>query len=370
MTNCVVRASPVDRQYPYFGFLFLSIVACTNIAGCIKGSADSKPSPTTQDQFADIEKSPADSRTLNYRFGVIRPNQRVSHTFLVSNDSSHTWSLKSIITQCRCTVGGLTPTEIAPGQTAQFTVGLVATAAEVNLAKRLNLRFNEPDSPSFWFALEAVVRNAMSVSPNRLILRGESGSTVDGYFTVSNYSDTAWSDLDLKYSESWISCDAHEIPTNVQLVDAPRQIWRVAVHCAKLSKLSAFSDATVTVTSKGDQGNRNSVKVGLSTIPKMHMHPTSVFFGHIMPSRSRTEKVYFEFLKDVAAPQLREIKITNSKPELVSTSWLRDDKNLLTLVVTCRNNSSPCLVKDEIEIELPQSYDCGKISIPVTAMCD
>lgn len=105
------------------------------------------------------------NRQFEHDFGRVQPDAELSHTFDIVNDSSITWTLKSVVRSCGCAVAHISAQQILPGHAERLTADLRLGKGPQDVRRQISLFFEEKEAPTLDVYLSTQVCNELTVAP-------------------------------------------------------------------------------------------------------------------------------------------------------------------------------------------------------------
>jgi len=170
-----------------------------------------------------------------FHFGCMEPQASGKHSFEVRNIGTATLTLDVAGTTCKCTVGGVSANEVAPGDKAFVTLEWNTGYKFQTYSQSAEVRTNDPSKPVFSLEVEGKVRRLFGAEEEELVVPpitpGKS-ATADTVF----------------YSQIWEEMEIVDVKTTlpglaVQLLPFPE---------GDLKRLEAKSARLIKVTVPGD----------------------------------------------------------------------------------------------------------------------
>lgn len=125
--------------------------------------------------------------------GVLSPKSQVERSVTLTNDSTHTWTVKGASSDCTCLVEEVVPRVIAPGQSFQVRFRFKAGDNPGRIDRHMHVSFKEPEAGPIIVSLTGTVRAWAEASPHVLsfgtILRGSKTETT---FEVAVVGPQVW----------------------------------------------------------------------------------------------------------------------------------------------------------------------------------
>jgi len=126
----------------------------------------------------EVEHTPAPKIACDepvYNFGDMENSRNVEHTFEIRNDGDLTLEISNVKPTCGCTVANISQRSIPPGETAKITARLSLRGRQGRQRKAINVRSNDPQTPTLMLYLEGNAVTEVNVNP-RNIFFGRIGS--------------------------------------------------------------------------------------------------------------------------------------------------------------------------------------------------
>ncbi|MEO2047063.1 MAG: DUF1573 domain-containing protein [Pirellulales bacterium] len=101
-----------------------------------------------------------------YHFGSMEQGTSLTHAFQVRNTGDSSLHIKVGSTTCKCTVGGLSAEEVAPGEQAEVTLEWTAKTSPGPFRHGATLITNDPSQSRVELQVEGAVVESTSVMPN------------------------------------------------------------------------------------------------------------------------------------------------------------------------------------------------------------
>ena len=101
-----------------------------------------------------------------YHFGSMEQGTSLTHAFQVRNTGDSSLHIKVGSTTCKCTVGGLSAEEVAPGEQAEVTLEWTAKTSPGPFRHGATLITNDPSQSRVELQVEGAVVKSTSVMPN------------------------------------------------------------------------------------------------------------------------------------------------------------------------------------------------------------
>ncbi|GJM24103.1 MAG: hypothetical protein DHS20C16_05180 [Phycisphaerae bacterium] len=99
-------------------------------------------------------------------FGKVWTGADLKHTFMIKNTGATPLKITKVKPACGCTKKGKHPSEIAPGQTGEFSFGLATKKLRGKFTKAITITTNDPKNKSTILKLVGEVQHFVEVTPN------------------------------------------------------------------------------------------------------------------------------------------------------------------------------------------------------------
>ena len=100
-----------------------------------------------------------------YDFGSALEGTMVNHTFKIKNEGQGTLVIQGTRTSCGCTAAKATKETLAPGETADISVGFDTRFQKGHQTRTITVFNNDPATPEAVMTMEGVVRKQVAATP-------------------------------------------------------------------------------------------------------------------------------------------------------------------------------------------------------------
>ncbi|EMI40788.1 MULTISPECIES: DUF1573 domain-containing protein [Pirellulaceae] len=171
-----------------------------------------------------------------YDFGVMEPEEKGEHIFIVKNVGDDTLKLKVGASTCKCTVGELGTENLEPGEQTEVKMSWTVKTNESSFGQSAELRTNDPSQVAIRFEIQGQVVRQVQIVPEQVTF-GETaaGEDVDFVVKVFNYLGQPMRASEVKFGDETIDELAEfDVTTFTPSEDdgvneAAEQAFRVAV---------------------------------------------------------------------------------------------------------------------------------------------
>lgn len=142
----------------------------------------------------------------SFDFGVMRPNEKGEHVFVVKNVGDESLVLKVGASTCKCTVGELGDELLEPGEQTEVTMSWTVLTNENTFGQSAELRTNDPSQVAIRFEINGTVVRDVQLFPEEVTF-GDVAAGEDTEFDVSvfSYMSEPMSAGDIKFSDDAIN---------------------------------------------------------------------------------------------------------------------------------------------------------------------
>lgn len=105
-----------------------------------------------------------------FNFGSMVPEAKGKHSFEIRNVGTAPLTLNVESTSCKCTVGGVSANEVAPGDKAFVTLEWIAKYKDQDYSQAAAVRTNDPVRPLFSLKVEGKVRRLFGAETEELVV--------------------------------------------------------------------------------------------------------------------------------------------------------------------------------------------------------
>jgi hypothetical protein len=132
--------------------------ACAqNVPGIVGGNA-APPGPQPKVQLLDPL----------YKFGTALEGHMVNHTFRIKNAGKGELIIRGVKTSCGCTAAAPSKSHLAPGETADITVGFDTHFQKGHQTRTITAFTNDPVTPQAVMTMQGVVRQQVAATPDQV----------------------------------------------------------------------------------------------------------------------------------------------------------------------------------------------------------
>jgi hypothetical protein len=139
-----------------------------------------------------------------YDFGKTSQVERVTGTFTFENVGDGVLKMGKPVTSCGCTVAGVKPETLQPGEKGELTFTLNMGRARATLQKQITVESNDPDSPKTVLTVKADYVPLYDVTPVSYYLNLHKGDSTNVTARVSRTDGKSFNVTKLKPSQPWI----------------------------------------------------------------------------------------------------------------------------------------------------------------------
>lgn len=246
---------------------------------------------------------------IDHDFGLMRPNQKLSHLFMIKNDSNTPWKLAGIQQSCKCTASRPRSDSVAPGESMGIDVEYTAPTLTRDDVHQVGVEFTDDSVPYFWLKVRATVQEPICVSPSSLHLESSVvGPAHREDLTLANYMQHPIRQPVVVCSVPWLKADLQTIPPIVERFPA-RQTWQVHLMVDTASLVPGAYQAQIEFQTDDPEAPRKVVPVELTTGRLFEVAPSELAFGMVSPGATASRKVLIRAAPTASPLRAADVKI-------------------------------------------------------------
>jgi len=317
--------------------------------------------------LASTDAAANDSRhrdlLFEHDFGLIRPHQRVTHAFSVTNNSEVPWTLRHVERTCVCTVAKC-PRRIEPRSTAEVEVEYRAAGATADDRRAVELYFEEDGAPVVRFEVEVSVRPPIAASRDEIIFRGaRKNYRARQTFEVENWSGLDWSSLTLGADVAWARASA-ELDRVEESAHGPLQVWQVNVDVDARDMKPGRHNGALRIHADGDAEAR--LPMWLELAGPVSVVPEQMFFGNIGPGGHGTCTVLVKCAACTAEELAERLVVRHDLGDRLRLEFSPRSSKLLEIKGTLDLPKDSQRLRGSVVLEAGDQ-DATRIELPVLA---
>jgi hypothetical protein len=147
-----------------------------------------------------------------YDFGKTSQVEQVTGTYTFQNVGDADLKMGKPSTSCGCTVAGVKPEVLKPGEKGELTFTLNLGRNRATLQKNITVECNDPDSPKTVLTVKADYTPLYEISPVSFYLNLRKGDTTNVTAKVTRTDGKPFTVAKIKPSQSWIEAKAEPEP--------------------------------------------------------------------------------------------------------------------------------------------------------------
>lgn len=143
-----------------------------NRLGAIRGDGSVSAETVMEVVSSRYSKSLAKVELLDeptYNFGVMAPNAKGQHTFRIKNIGEEPLTLELGATTCKCTLGELKDSSLAPGEQTSVELEWTVSGDKIEFNQKAQLRTNDPAQVAIDLVVTGTVLRDMEIEPKELV---------------------------------------------------------------------------------------------------------------------------------------------------------------------------------------------------------
>ena len=352
---------------------FLMIVA---FSGCNVQPPGDVFLPTPEEQAVAISQMSADSHSIAaptdktltrwHDFGVAKPLTTQTHEFLIENSTASDWTLAGVKTDCSCTIATPNWKVIPAGQRKPVTVEL-KTGSAIRfqpVSHTVEVRFREPTVTPARLTVNALVRDVLYITPERVVLADVGkGATVTRSIVVSNFGFKPISPPVFQASVPWITAAPPVVESVTdRMPSSPSQRFRYDISLDGKTLALGHHEASITFESSTD-AKPAPVAVVVDIRQAIAAIPSRAFFGRIAPGGSGAMTIVIRSPEN-SALDVSAIHIETELQDQLTWTIEKQSANTAKLHLTLKPTATAGLVHGEFAIV----YKDSRIPVPVDTL--
>ncbi len=225
-------------------------------AGCGM-KAQPSISPVEESKTAKASVANTSDTEIVHDFGMLKPDERVSHDFVIANPSDKDWTLVNIAQSCSCSVAEASSQTIKAGGKETFKFDYHAPSKSADERRWVTVTFKDPAEHSIKLIATAYVRAPMLPRNSSLNFGNMGlGSSAQRSLDVGNFSATAWSELSLFDAPKWLTLRRAVKTQRKWSGAAPFESWSLDLEVATASlKPGAYREEVRFRSNLGETAN-------------------------------------------------------------------------------------------------------------------
>ncbi len=141
-----------------------------------------------------------------YDFGVMRPDEKGEHIFVVKNVGDDSLILKVGASTCKCTVGELGNELLEPGEQTEVKMSWTVSTNEKTFGQSAELRTNDPSNVAIRFEIKGTVVRDVQLFPEEITIGDvAAGEDIELDVNVFSYMSEAMIAGGVKFSDDKIN---------------------------------------------------------------------------------------------------------------------------------------------------------------------
>jgi hypothetical protein len=329
---------------------------------------------TLDSESQDSESTPTlKPKSVYYHdvdLGMIRPGDRITHTFSITNEFDQSVQLTKVQTQCRCSLARPQKESLAPGESAEFTLFLAAPDDSVDFEQTMTLHYWPPSAPTHVVNVSASVRNEVWLSKKEVDF-GKLGfsATKTQVIDIINFGDREWKDITFQADAPWLNAKLDTLG-NVHLFGKDRQFASVAISVDATQIPSGSNQASLQVgVDEVDELNQ-TIPVSLIVMAPYRAVPAEFVITSLEPTGYQREISLF-FTSGFEVPDKVEVVLNSDdqQEDLLCMTWswrkLHDGEGRLSLDLKPGSKSSPGIYRESLKISWRDNASHCELDVPL-----
>jgi hypothetical protein len=294
-----------------------------------------------------------------YDFGKTSQVEKVSGTFTFQNVGDGVLKMDKPLTSCGCTVAGVKPEVLQPGEKGELSFSLNLPKTRANLQKQITVVCNDPASPKTILTVKADYVPLYDISPAYFSLNIRKGESTNVTARVSRTDGKPFTLTKVQASQAtstnWLQAKAEPDPkstnggVNIQISVKPDGGPRY------------FSDVVHGYSEESPQQPLFSITVYGRVLGDLTVSPEMVYWPITDPAKAITSRQIV--LRSVLPDKLVVTNVTSTLSDLTVEAVTKDDKTveLVAKLANVPSHSTNGVIR--FESNVPSQ---PKMDVPVT----
>jgi hypothetical protein len=303
------------------------------------GNTELSGAPLDVDSVAD--QTVADQQPLAdlcFDFGIVRPNERLSHSFRIRNPTADFWTVADVLSSCSCTVVGEVKRVIEPRGELNVPVGIKFGSESGDVEQFVRLKFARPENRVIQLRAIAKIRDELTFSKTPALVEfTENTKFVATRIDVWNYSKSDWRDISISHrlddtrATCRLSCTAALKNDGLSPADGARQVWELGI-AANLhgSESGVVYLHVAAVGEHGDVVLTRELPVHYRCPPMVVSYPSKLLFSK-QDFESAPRKALLVFNPKTDVPDGLRINVQCEPDAKIRVRWYRKSDRCIQL---------------------------------------
>lgn len=307
---------------------------------------------------------------LEYDFGLVRPGERVRHSFHIRNTTALVWRLRKFHADCACALASSSARVFQPGRTEAVEVEYHAGNRTADSRGTVLVEFEDPRAPIVRLGVRAQVRKRMTLSDQELLIENVGqGLGAERHIQVANFGEKDWKAPAVRTSADWLSATVNLVSDDPAPDDREpwlRQVWDLRVTLEPQSLSPGSYHETVELEVDGSPGLRTVIPAHICVAPLVKAVPERLFVGVVAPGARVTRKISLEFQGDVLPDDDGAIHVEHDLGSDLAVSVSRGSPTSWDLTATLTTTGEDDFVEDLLRVTFVDQR-LPELKIPIDA---
>jgi hypothetical protein len=258
-----------------------------------------------------------------YDFGKTSQVERVSGTFTFQNVGDGVLKMGKPTTSCGCTVAGVKPDVLQPGEKGELGFTLNLGRSRATLQKQITVESNDPDNPKTLLTVKADYTPLYDVMPISFFFNLRKGESTNVTAKVTRTDGKPFNVVKIKPTQTWIEAKAEPDPSSTN------QSVRITATLKPEGSPRYFSEFLNVFVDESETSAFNVTFSG-RLMGDLTMTPESLYWPITDPDKALTTR---RIIVKSSLPDKLEVKnVTSTLKDLNLETVAKEDGKTLELV--------------------------------------
>lgn len=231
---------------------------------------------------------------LTHDFGVVGVSEKLTHSFVVKNDSWFTWKLVHINSNCGCAVAKASRHIILAGSSETIDVSYTSPSNVADDHKIVSLKFDGEDTRQVNLHVLAKIRKPLSLFPSEIAFGAlRRGAHASKSVLVENYSKQDWLEIKLSERPAWLNCSSPRL-LSADPYGAPRQVWGIDVSIHYSDELIGWHGESLGIEVDRVVAETQFLRISVDVRAPLLVVPTPIVFQRAFSGQATETRIVFE----------------------------------------------------------------------------
>jgi hypothetical protein len=285
---------------------------------------------------------------LVHDFGLVRPREKLNHTFAVRNTTRVPWNLDKITKTCSCAVARISTARIAPGETQEVDIAYRAAGKTSHDQRSIEITFKEDVAPVLTIQIRAHIQAPIAINVSDLVFTSlESGQIVSKTVEVQSDPNVC---LSVKSDVDWITPEIELIPVR-DSNGSNQTISKLCVTAISDSLSPGWHHAMVQVSGQDSEIEGAGLPVAVSVIRPISAVPGRLTFQS--DSKPGSSNLLLRLSPSHSDVDVSSIGLHHDLGDALDLSLRRQSRSVLELRATWTPRARSETIRGLLKVTLP-----------------